>query len=166
MSETITKSKEQQVSQKQDKYLTFKLNNEEYGLEILKVREIIGYIEPTEIPRTNDYVKGVVNLRGQVVPVIDLRTRFGMPEAEITEKTCIIVVQIEHNDTLVNTSIIVDQVEEVLNINEDDIECTEQFGTNVNSDFILGIAKMEDSVTILLDIDKILSAGEIVDLQK
>jgi purine-binding chemotaxis protein CheW len=89
-----------------------------------------------------------------------------MPQAEITDQTCIIVVQIGTGDSLMHTGIVVDQVEEVLDINEDDIEQTEQFGNNVNSDFILGIAKTGKSITILLDINKVLSAGEIVDLQK
>lgn len=164
MTQTITKENEGQTKQNQGKYLTFTLNKEEYGLEILKVREIVGYMEATEVPQSPDYVKGVVNLRGQVIPVIDLRTKFGMPQAEVTDQTCIIVVQIQHNESWINTGIIVDQVEEVLNITEDNIEKTDQFGTNVNSDFILGIAKREESVTILLDIDKALSAGEIADL--
>jgi purine-binding chemotaxis protein CheW len=164
MTQTITKETEGQTNQNQGKYLTFTLNKEEYGLEILKVREIVGYMEATEVPQSSDYVKGVVNLRGQVIPVIDLRTKFGMPQAEVTEQTCIIVVQIQHNDSKINTGIIVDQVEEVLNITEDNIEKTDQFGTSVNSDFIIGIAKREESVTILLDIDAALSAGEIANL--
>jgi purine-binding chemotaxis protein CheW len=164
--EAQLKERDSKESKAEMQYLTFQLNGEIYGLEILKVREIIEYIEATKVPKTSDYVKGVVNLRGQVVPVIDLRTKFAMPQAEITDQTCIIVVQIGTGDSLMHTGIVVDQVEEVLDINEDDIEQTEQFGNNVNSDFILGIAKTGKSITILLDINKVLSAGEIVDLQK
>ena len=142
---------------KAGKYLTFALGKEQYGLEILKVREIIGYMEITAVPQTPHYVKGVINLRGQVIPVIDLRARFNMELAEITEESCVIVVEIQQNDRKFSTGLAVDRVEEVLDILEEDIEESPQFGSSVNTDFILGMGKVGDSVKILLDIDKVLT---------
>jgi purine-binding chemotaxis protein CheW len=161
MSETAiqTQNANTTLLDKEGKYLTFALANEEYGLEILKVREIFGYMDITAVPQTRDYVKGVINLRGQVIPVIDLRTKFGMETAEVTEETCIIVVEIAHTDHKFNTGIVVDRVQEVLDIAGEDIEEAPQFGSAVNTDFILGMGKIADSVKILLDIDRVL-AGE------
>ena len=144
---------------KEGKYLTFALGQEEYGLEILKVREIIGYIDVTAVPQTPHYVKGVVNLRGQVIPVIDLRAKFGMETTEITSQTCIIVVEIAQDGRTFSTGIAVDRVQEVLDISGDNIESAPQFGSSVDTSFILGIAKIGQSVKILLDIDRVL-AGE------
>ena len=121
---------------KEGKYLTFALGPEEYGLEILKVREIIGYMEITAVPQTPSHVRGVINLRGQVIPVIDLRTKFGMDTAEITEETCIIVVEISQGGRKFDTGIVVDHVQEVLDIAGGDIEEAPQFGSSVNTDFI------------------------------
>ncbi len=140
---------------REGKYLTFALAQEEYGLEILKVREIIGYIDVTAIPQTPLYVKGVINLRGQVIPVIDLRSKFGMETAEVTEQTCIIVVEITQGGRKFNTGIIVDRVSEVLDIAGENIEDAPQFGAAVDTDFILGMAKVGESVKILLHIDKV-----------
>jgi len=142
---------------KEGKYLTFALAHEEYGLEILKVREIIGYIEVTAIPQTPHYIKGVINLRGQVIPVVDLRAKFGMETTEVTDETCIIVVEIAQAGRKANTGIIVDRVQEVLDIAGQDIEEAPQFGGSVETDFILGMAKIGESVKILLDIDKVLT---------
>ena len=147
------------ILEKEGKYLTFALANEEYGLEILKVREIIGYMEITAVPQTPHYVKGVINLRGQVIPVIDLRSKFGMETAEITEESCIIVVEIAQGKRTFSTGIVVDHVQEVLDIDGSDIEEAPQFGSTVDTSFILGMGKIGDSVKILLDIDKVL-AGE------
>jgi purine-binding chemotaxis protein CheW len=138
------------------KYLTFQLGDEEYGLEILKVREIIGMMEITAVPRTPEHIKGVINLRGKVIPVVDLRSKFAMPEVEVTEETCIIVVDVGQ----VETGIIVDRVSEVLDIAEKDIEQPPSFGTGVETDFILGMGKTDQRVTILLDIAKVLMGGE------
>ncbi len=149
------------ISEKEGKYLTFALGAEEYGLEILKVREIFGYMEITSIPQTPGYVKGVINLRGQVIPVIDLRLKFGMPEAEITEQTCIIVVEIAQGAKQFQTGIVVDHVSEVLDIEGGSIEDAPQFGSTVDTDFILGMGKIEDTVKILLDIDKVLDGDEL-----
>jgi len=142
--------------EKEGKYLTFALANEEYGLEILKVREIIGYMDITAVPQTPPYVKGVINLRGQVIPVIDLRTKFGMQTAEVTEETCIIVVETSQNNRKFSTGIVVDRVQEVLDISGENIEDAPQFDSSVNTNFILGMGKIGESVKILLDIDKVL----------
>lgn len=153
--------KQADLSELAGKYLTFNLGNEGYGLEILKVQEIIGMQEITKIPRTPDYVKGVINLRGKVIPIIDLRSKFGMPEQELTRKTCIIVVQVQRGESALIMGIVVDEVSEVLNISGDQIEAAPSLGTNVDTHFILGMAKTESAVKILLDIDKVLSAEEI-----
>ena len=144
---------------KEGKYLTFALAHEEYGLEILKVREIIGYMDITAVPQTPHHVKGVINLRGQVIPVIDLRAKFGMETTEVTEETCIIVVEISQSGHKFSTGIVVDHVQEVLDIGGEDIEEAPQFGSSVNTDFILGMGKIGETVKILLDIDRVL-AGE------
>jgi len=162
MSETTVRTQElnKAIMEKEGKYLTFALASEEYGLEILKVREIIGYMEITAVPQTPAYVKGVINLRGQVIPVIDLRAKFGMETMEITEETCIIVVEAGQGDRSFSTGIVVDHVEEVLDIAGEDIEEAPQFGSAVNTDFILGMGKIGDSVKILLDIDKVLAGDD------
>ena len=146
---------------KEGKYLTFALANEEYGLEILKVREIIGYIDVTAVPQTPHHVKGVINLRGQVIPVVDLRAKFGMETTGVTEQTCIIVVEITQSGRKFNTGIIVDRVQEVLDIAGKDIEEAPQFGSSVDTDFILGMGKIGDKVKILLDIDRVLAGSDI-----
>ena len=151
---TITSNKT--LSDKEGKYLTFALGPEEYGLEILKVREIIGYMEITAIPKTPHYVKGVINLRGQVIPVVDIRSLFGMETVDVTEETCIIVVEIDSAGRKFNTGVIVDQVSEVLDIAGENIEEAPQLGTSVDTDFILGMGKVNNSVKILLNIDKVL----------
>ena len=150
------------VPDKEGKYLSFALANEEYGLEILKVREIIGYIDVTAVPQTPHYVKGVINLRGQVIPVVDLRAKFGMETTEVTEETCIIVVEITQGTRRCSTGIVVDRVQEVLDIAAERIEDAPQFDASVNIDFILGMGKVGDSVKILLDIDRVL-AGDNLD---
>ena len=149
------------ISDKEGKYLTFTLGHEQYGLEILKVREIIGYMEITAVPQTPHYVKGVINLRGQVIPVIDLRAKFGMETAEITEESCIIVVEIHQNKRQFSTGIIVDKVEEVLDIAGEDIEEAPQFDSSVNTDFILGMGKIGESVKILLNINRVLAGDDL-----
>lgn len=143
------------------KYLTFMLAEEEYGIEILKVREIIGTMDITPVPRTPAYVKGVMNLRGKVIPVIDLRLKFGMPEAERTEETCVIVVDIGE----LEMGVLVDKVSEVLDIGADAIDDTPSFGTDVDTEFILGLGKTGDRVTILLDVGKALTGGDMASLE-
>lgn len=153
------------LTDKEGKYLTFALGAEEYGLEILKVREIIGYMAITAVPQTPSYVKGVINLRGQVIPVIDLRTKFGMETADITEETCIIVVEINHASHTFNTGIVVDHVQEVLDIDGENIEEAPQFGSSISTDFILGMGKVNNSVKILLDIDEVLDCSGLDTLE-
>jgi len=143
------------------KFLTFALGDEEYGFEILKVREIFGLTSITPIPRTPMHIKGVINLRGQVIPVLDLRLKFGMMEIEPTDQTCIIVVETELEGKIVSTGIIVDKVSEVQNISSDDVDPAPEFGTMVDTECILGIGKINDTVKILLDIDKILDVNEL-----
>jgi purine-binding chemotaxis protein CheW len=144
------------------KHLTFSLKNEEYGIEIQKVKEIIGMMGITTIPQTPPYVKGVVNLRGKVIPIIDLRLKFGMDAASYTERTCIIVVEISgRNRGNFFMGIVVDTVSEVLNIKEAEIEDAPDFGVQMNTAYILGLAKTGSGVKILLEIDKVLSDGEL-----
>ena len=150
--------------EKEGKYLTFSLAEEEYGIGILKIKEIIGMMPITSVPQTPEFVKGVINLRGKVIPVMDLRLRFGMGEIEYTERTCIIVVEIEGQTGTVMIGIVVDSVSEVLNIKGDDIAETPTFGTELNTEYILGMAKMGGGVKILLDIDRVLSGEEIAAL--
>ncbi len=151
---------------KEGKYLTFSLAGEEYGIGILKIKEIIGMMPITTVPQTPEFVKGVINLRGKVIPVIDLRLRFGMDAMDYTERTCIIVVEIDGSAGTVQIGIVVDAVSEVLNVNAEDVEETPTFGAKLNTDYILGMAKMEGGVKILLDIDRVLSAEEVSLLDK
>jgi purine-binding chemotaxis protein CheW len=154
------------MTSKEGKYLTFTLANEEYGIGILKIKEIIGMMPITSVPRTPSFVKGVINLRGKVIPVVDLRLKFGMPPMDYTDRTCIIVVEIAGQSGALTIGIVVDSVSEVLNIKEEDIENTPTFGVRVNTDYIMGMAKISGGVKILLDIDKVLSSQEIVSLEK
>jgi len=147
-------------------YLTFYLDEEEYGIEILKVIEIIGLQEITPVPKTPEYVKGVLNLRGIIHPIIDLKQRFSMGEIEPTKETCIIIVVIEKGETNEQMGIIVDKVHEVKDIDGEVIDEAPDLGTQFDSEFILGMAKEDDSVTILLDIEKILSKKEVEELSQ
>ena len=144
------------------KYLSFVLGEEEYGLEILKVQEINGMMGITRVPRTPDYVRGVINLRGRVIPIVSLRRKFNMPDVEDTDKTCIIVVQVDCAETELTMGIVVDEVSEVLNIKSEQIEPAPNFGGGmVATEFITGMGKLEDKVVILLDIDSVLNEDEI-----
>jgi purine-binding chemotaxis protein CheW len=148
------------AARREGKYLTFSLAGEEYGIGILKIREIIGMMPITAVPETPPYVKGVINLRGKVIPVIDLRLRFGMEEIGYTERTCIIVVEIRGAVGLLPVGIVVDAVSEVLNIKVEDVEDTPSFGVRLNTEYILGMAKMGKGVKLLLDIDRVLRADD------
>lgn len=151
------KPQENTPQEEAGKYLTFVLGEEEYGLEILKVREIIGMTDVTKVPQMPLHVKGVINLRGTVIPVIGLRPRFGMEEIPYTAETCIIVVDVNN----IQMGIIVDSVSEVLDIAATDIEDAPSFGTNVDTNFILGMGKAKGSVKILLAIDEVLREDEL-----
>ncbi len=154
------------IANREGKYLTFTLAGEEYGIGILKVKEIIGMMAITTVPRTPGYVKGVINLRGKVIPVVDLRAKFGMPAVDYTERTCIIVVEIASAQEKILMGIVVDSVSEVLNIRGGEIEETPNFGSRLDTDYILGMAKTNGGVKILLDIDKVLSTEEIIELDR
>ena len=143
------------------KYLTFFLAREEYGLEILKVHEIMGVMPITRVPRTPSFVRGVINLRGKVIPIVDLRAKFGMESSEATAENCIIVVQVHG----AQTGVIVDRVSEVSDIADDQVEDAPAFGGDVRTDFLLGIAKSTDRVRLLLDIERVLSTQDVVDLR-
>ncbi len=144
------------LNDKGGKYLTFRLADEEYGIQILKVREINGIMEITSVPQMPMYMKGVINLRGKVIPVIDLRLQFGLAEAEYTEQTCIIVVNVGRE-----IGIIVDTVSEVLDIDSENIEAPPDVGGAVDNSFILGMGKVGDAVKILLDINNVLTTDEL-----
>ena len=149
------------MSDREGKYLTFTLASEEYGLSILKVKEIIGMMVVTMIPQAPAHVKGVINLRGKIIPVVDLRLKFGLDEIPYTDRTCIIVVEIKKDTGTILIGIVVDAVSEVLNIKATDIEDAPAFGIAMNMDYILGMAKAGNGVKILLDIDKVISAREM-----
>lgn len=143
------------------KYMTFKLANEEYGLEILRVIEIIGVMDITSVPRSSDFVRGVINLRGKVIPVADLRLLFGMDRVEATEQTVIIVVQFPYGDGELTMGILVDQVMEVLDITAGSIAPPPELGGSRKEDgFILGIGKADERVIFLLEIGRILSTEQ------
>jgi purine-binding chemotaxis protein CheW len=144
------------------KFLTFTLGNEEYGVPVLKVREIIKVMDITQVPQVPPHVLGVINLRGKVIPVIDLRRKFGFAAAEYTERTCIIVVDVDLAPVRVMMGIVVDSVSEVLNVAESEMEETPDFGGRVTTDYIQGLAKVKGTVKILLDLDRVLgSDGQI-----
>jgi purine-binding chemotaxis protein CheW len=143
------------------KYLTVVLENEAYGIAVLKVREIIRLQKITTVPQMPPYVKGVINLRGRVIPVIDLRVKFGLA-AQFADRTCIVVVQVRlPSDQIVQMGLIVDSVEEVVTIVADDIEPTPEFGARVDTGYLLGMAKVKGAVKTLLDIDRIIAADVI-----
>jgi len=152
----------QGMMSQEGKYLTFTLAGEEYGIGILKVKEIIGMMGITRVPQTPEYVKGVINLRGKVIPVVDLRLKFGMEAGEYTERTCIVVVEVSRDGGYVFIGIVVDSVSEVLNIRGGDIEATPDFGASLDTAYILGMAKTGAGVKILLDIDRVLGSVEMV----
>jgi purine-binding chemotaxis protein CheW len=149
------------VEERAGKYLTFRLGREEFAIQVLKVREIMGVQDITSIPHTPIYVKGVINLRGKVIPVIDLRLKLGLPEVEYDKRTCIIVVQIQGPATGLLTGIVVDAVSDVLNIAAGEIEDTPDSGEGVETPHLLGMAKIKGRVKIVLDIDKVLSTQEL-----
>lgn len=141
------------------RYLTFVLGRESYAIPVLAVREIIRATDITPVPRMPAHVKGVINLRGKVLPVIDLRLRFSLARAESTERTCTVVVQVKQvNGVQSQLGLIVDAVEEVLQIMNEDLEPPPDFGGNLKTDYVVGMARIKDSVKILLDIDKIIAA--------
>src|ERR1700690_726202 len=143
------------------KYLVFELGREEFGIRVLKVREIMGIQDITAVPQTPAHVKGVINLRGKVIPVVDLRLKFGLPEQEYTQRTCIIVVQVQGEAGPMLMGIVVDGVAEVLNLAAADIEDTPDFGDGTATPYLLGMAKVKDKVKILLEIDRVLTSTDL-----
>lgn len=148
------------------KYLTFELGNEFYGIEILKIQEIIGLMDVTHLPRTPDFVRGVINLRGRIIPVVDLRAKFGLPRTDDTERTCIVVVQVAVGDTPLIMGLLVDEVSEVINFQAEMLEPAPSFGGGVDVAFLLGLAKVNGKVVMLLDVDRILADTEMHGLQE
>ena len=146
------------------KYLTFILGQEEFGIRVIKVREIMGLQEVTSVPQTPAFLKGVINLRGKVIPVVDLRLKFGLPAAEYTQRTCIIVVEVQGENGAIMVGLIVDAVSEVLNLSGSEIEDTPDFGSKLSAPFILGMAKTKGKVKILLDIDRVVNVQEIASM--
>jgi len=145
------------------KYLTFRLGREEFGIRVMQVREIMGLLEITPVPHTPEHVKGVINLRGKVIPVVCLRSKFSLSPAEYTARTSIIVVQVDGGKML--AGVIVDAVSEVLNVAAADIEDAPDFGSGAETSYLLGMAKIKDSIKILLDIDQVVMASELAALQ-
>jgi purine-binding chemotaxis protein CheW len=148
------------------KYLAFRLGKEDFAIQVLKVREIVGIQDITAVPQMPSYVKGVINLRGKVIPVVDLRLKFGLEEREYTQRTCIIVVQVHSGGIAIQSGIIVDEVSEVLNLAAAEIEDTPDFGDDVGTPYLLGMAKAKDSVKMLLDIDQVLANGDTMSLSR
>ncbi|HTI72374.1 MAG TPA: chemotaxis protein CheW [Candidatus Limnocylindria bacterium] len=148
------------------KYLTFRLGAESYGVGVLRVREIMRQTDITPVPQMPAYVKGVINLRGKIIPIIDLRLKFGLVDIKDTEQTCIVVVQVKQPSGVFNMmGLLVDAVEEVTNIGGTDIEETPDFGSSVQTDYILGMAKVKNSVKTLLDMDKVIACETLVRIQ-
>lgn len=143
------------------KYLSFRLRGEEYGVEILRVREIIGVIDITPLPRTPEYVKGVINLRGKIIPVLSLRARFGLPDQDFTDQTCIIVIEMPDagGDRPTELGMIVDSVSEVVDVAPGAIDPTPRLGGGMRADHIAGLAKIRDRVVALLNIDAVIPAS-------
>jgi purine-binding chemotaxis protein CheW len=151
---------QQKSDRRTGKYISFRLGSEEFAIHVLQVREIVGIQEITAVPETPHGVKGVINLRGKVIPVVDLRIRFGLEELEYSQRTCIIVAQIDGAGGRVLVGVIVDAVSEVLNLQAADIEDTPDFGPGVALPYLLGMAKIKGKVKILLDIQAALAGGE------
>jgi len=162
----VSKSAPLPASPRAGKYLVFHLGREHFGIRVLKVREIMGLQDITAVPHTPAFVKGVFNLRGKVIPVIDLRRRFQMPEIEYSPRTCIIVVSLSGADEPVPMGLVVDGVAEVINIAESDIEATPAFGNELDTSYLLGIAKIRGEVRLLLDIDRALNVSQFEALTK
>lgn len=162
--EALQLTKEELLAEKEDgKFLTFNLDENDYGIPILKVSEIIGITKITPVPKTPDFVKGVINLRGKIIPAMDLRLKFGMHAREYDQNTCIIIVNLELHNSSKQIGVIVDIVSEVCNILASDIEEPPSYGSD-DSDFLSGVGKIKDRVVMLLNIEKVIFADEIMHL--
>ncbi len=147
-----------------DKYLIFSILSEYYGIPIIKVREIIRHEKITPVRKTLEYIKGVINLRGKIIPVLDLRNKFGLPEVEYDDKTVFVIVDISGKMGFYNLGLAVDAVHEVVDIAKDNLEDTPRLGLKMKSHYLLGIARMKDEMTMILNLDTIVSADEIISL--
>ena len=155
----VTQGADQFANDLAGKYLTFSLGDEEYGVGILSVREIIGVMDITAVPHTPSYIKGVINLRGRVIPILDLRLKFEMEPQDYNERTCIIVVEVQGQSAPVQVGMVVDSVSEVLNIVSEEIEPPPSLGSGEDTDNILGMAKIKGAVKILLQIERVVGEG-------
>jgi purine-binding chemotaxis protein CheW len=158
----VTENQSIKVDSRSGKYLTFFLASEEYGVDILKVQEIIGWMPITPVPLTAKYILGVINLRGKIHPIMDLKVKFGMDRCQVTDETCIIVIK----TTSLMMGVLVDKVSEVVNLTSGDIEETPSFGADINTEYLLGVGKTGGRVRLLLDIEKIITASDIIHLKK
>jgi purine-binding chemotaxis protein CheW len=148
------------------RFLSFVLNEEEYGIEILKIKEIMGMTDITVIPQTPSFIKGVINLRGQIIPIIDLRVKFDMEAKQYTDRTCIIVVELDYQGEITLMGLVVDSIQEVVNIPEEKITKVPYINAKIKSDYIKGIAETGETIKIILDITKVLTEEEFVALRK
>ena len=151
-----------EIAKARDKYLTFRIAQDEYGLEIGRVREIVELMRITTVPRTPEFIKGVINLRGSVIPIVELRSKFGMPSVPDTQETCVIVVEIIKDGQPASMGIIVDAVSEVMDISTGDIDKAPSFGVDLDTSYILGVAKTAGGVKILLDIENVLTRNGVM----
>ena len=165
---TTVSSQDQVISSRSKelagKFLTFCCGDEEFGIGILKVQEIIGMMKVTRVPRVSTYIRGVINLRGKVIPIIDLRQRFQLEETPDTDRTCIVVVQVDRGDDQVTMGIVVDEVSEVMDVAATQIEPPPRFAASVDTNFLTGIGKIGEKVIMLLDIDRLLSDEEVAEV--
>ena len=146
--------------------LTFTLGEEVFAVDIAQVREVLEYSEMTKVPRTPEYMRGVINLRGHVVPVVDMRLKFGMNASEITVNTCVIIVEVSMGEDSSVLGAMVDSVKEVLTIEPQNVEPPPRMGTRLNTNFIRGMGKQEDGFVIILDADRVFSSDELTMLQQ
>lgn len=153
-------------TKEEEKYLMFMIDNEHYGIPILNVNEIIGLMEITHVPKAPEYMKGIINLRGKIIPVIDFRLKFSMPERAYDELTCIIIVEIMHNEKKNFVGILVDKVAEVVNVNQKDVEAPPQYGQDREENFLSGIGKIKGKVVMLLNIELVVNCQELISLVK
>ncbi|MEE4639260.1 MAG: chemotaxis protein CheW [Wenzhouxiangella sp.] len=150
----------------ENQYLTFKLQSETYAFGILNVKEILEYGKITKVPMMPDFIQGVINLRGEVVPVVNLARRFGLKSSEITKRTCVVIIEIGADESRHELGVMVDSVSEVLEIEDDQIRPAPGFGARIRNDFIRGMGKLEDDFVIILDQDKVLSVDELAAVQQ
>jgi len=158
----LKENQSMKVDSRDATYLPFFLADGAYGVEILKVQEIIGRMPITPVPLTSRYIRGVINLRGKIHPIMDLNIKFGMNQTEITDETCMIVIK----TSSIMMGILVDKVSEVVNVASDDIEDTPSFGAEVNTEYLLGVGKTGGRIRMLLDIEKVITATDVVNMKK